>query len=243
MTDKRTCEICGVQVSKYNFSRHNKTKKHMKKEMEQKKLLTSSEDTIAILKKQLEEQKKIIEQKDEMIKDLNKENQMLKNQQPQTVNNYNTIIVNVQNFNNEQIEFDDDFIYQMEDCNLSNQARRLKLQKYLNDNNVTKNIVKTNMRSKHIHIYDNNKWLIKPQNLIITQRINNLPLIYRKSMYKTIKGWSEDEDTKEYQRIKHMKLAKEMEEYKYTKKEQEELKSLILCDAYNNFKMGSNFSY
>ncbi len=235
MDNCKFCTVCNKEIKIKNWSRHTKTKKHVKNQLIMPTKKDDKDELIALLKKQLLDKdneiatlKEQIIQKDEMINKILDTNKTTNN----TTNN--NITINIQNFGNENLNLDDTFLYKICDNGLSNQQRRLMIQEKLNEDNANKNIICSNIKNNIIQVYKNNKWQTKPARLIAEERARALPNIYLLAAKQKIQQWDEDNETKDTHIKRHKTISKNMREHKYTKQEQEDIRKAITCNAYDN---------
>ena len=229
---RKYCEICDKTVRYKGWSDHCKGKKHMRLAKEEQEIIDNSKAII-------NDKDELVRMKDleikllkEQIESLRKANEKLKT--TSTVNNNNTNIT-IQNFEQETVMLNDNFLHQLEHPELSIQNRRLMLENYISDESPT--IAKTNMRDRLMYYSQNGRYKIAPQEEIIKKRINGLPQTYRRSICYTVNNWDDPYVTKEDKTSKiklHYEFANQLEHHKYTKQDNEDLQRIVKCNAYNN---------
>ena len=211
------CEYCPK-----TFARKYGLKRHQSGRCEKKNQKDAYEKEIADLKEQLRQSGNTTNN--------NTTNNITNN----NITNNNVIIM--QNFGNELVEFSDEFLHQLTHPDLSHQERRIMLENYISSEQQAMTLAKTNLRDKFMYAHEG-QWKVIPQQLALTQRVNDIPSTYQRSAVHTITNWPEEEASQASKQAairQHSGIAMEMKYHKYTDDEDKELKTIVKCNAYNN---------
>ena len=202
------CEICKKELKgdKYNLSRHNKTKKHIKlaaeyQEPEEKKenpsVLLSPEQVLELIN----QNKKFME----IVSTLQDEIKELKEEKPITNNNTtnnntqnnttnNTININFYGQENFKALLSKEHVKELGTTHLMGMFSKFLRIMYI-DREENRNIKYTNMRSNKCKVLEGpNQWKVRNVNEVIGERIMNVGSVFQQSVEDYQEDTTEDVD-------------------------------------------------
>lgn len=231
---KKHCDLCNKDIASAGWSRHCKSKKHIKLEQKLEQDNNDNNDNNELLRqknKLIEEQRIEIKLLKEQLKELRKENTT-------TINNTQNIVINnnINNFGHEDFSaiMDTETFDEMKELKGLPLAKKMIKSMYNTAPNNTVQI--PNMNQPFCMVKSNDKWEKEYLPPIIREIKEKLPEhisnIFANYITKTNDG--KDYFTKKTNRIDANKIVKELTELCKNKNQEKEIENIIKATLYNN---------